>query len=103
VARTGVRYDAWAKAHPLQVEEEKAPGREVFRFAHHRPTGASKRPFSGQVGDPVTTEKGQEPCQGVSAWDEPCTQPATRYCKECGRWFCDAHFTDPDWLPCAGE
>jgi len=42
-------------------------------------------------------------CQGVSTWDQPCTRPATRYCKECGRWFCHAHFTDPDWHPCAGE
>jgi len=47
--------------------------------------------------------KTADTCQGVSVWDEPCTRPATRCCKECGRLFCDAHFTDADWHPCAGE
>ena len=48
-------------------------------------------------------EKTANTCQGFSAWDEPCTRPATRYCKECGRLFCDAHLTDADWHPYAAE
>ena len=40
--------------------------------------------------------KTADTCQGVSVWDEPCTRPATRCCKECGRWFCDTHFADAD-------
>jgi hypothetical protein len=48
-------------------------------------------------------EKTSDTCQGVSVWDERCTRRAIRYCKECGRSFCQAHFSDPDWHPCAGD
>ena len=43
------------------------------------------------------------PCQGISPWDEPCLIPATRHCERCGSWFCQAHFLDQDWHPCAEE
>jgi hypothetical protein len=42
-------------------------------------------------------------CQGVSTWDEPCMIVATKYCERCSRWFCQAHFSDPDWHSCAEE
>jgi len=42
-------------------------------------------------------------CQGVSLWDEPCMIPATQYCEQCSRWFCPAHFGDPDWHSCIEE
>ena len=42
-------------------------------------------------------------CQGISLWDEPCMIPATKYCERCNRWFCQAHFGDPDWHSCAEE
>ena len=40
-------------------------------------------------------------CQAVSNWDEPCDAPASRQCQECSVWFCDTHFAEPDWHPCA--
>jgi len=43
------------------------------------------------------------PCQGVSRWDEPCTAVATQHCEQCGSSFCEAHFSDPDWHPCAAS
>ena len=39
-------------------------------------------------------------CQGVSHWDEPCSLPATQHCEQCGVWFCQEHFLDPDWHLC---
>jgi hypothetical protein len=42
-------------------------------------------------------------CKGVSHWDEPCDLPATRQCPECGVWFCETHFGDPEWHPCLEE
>ena len=42
-------------------------------------------------------------CQGVSPWDEPCMIVATKYCARCNRWFCQAHFGDPDWHSCTEE
>jgi len=41
------------------------------------------------------------PCQAVSRWDEPCGAPASEQCQECSVWFCDMHFLDRDWHPCA--
>ena len=46
-------------------------------------------------------EKGTALCQGISPWDEPCLRPATRRCEQCGGWFCQSHFSDEDWHPCA--
>jgi len=28
---------------------------------------------------------------------------ATQYCEQCTRWFCQAHFGDPDWHSCIEE
>ena len=42
-------------------------------------------------------------CQGVSRWDEPCMLPASMRCEVCHLWFCEQHFVDPDWHPCANE
>ena len=42
-------------------------------------------------------------CQGISPWDEPCLIPATKYCDQCTRWFCQAHFGDRDWHAYAEE
>ena len=45
-------------------------------------------PGDARKGDAQMGEREKKPvstCQGVSAWDEPCTRTATRYCKECGR------------------
>jgi len=60
--------------------------------------------FGGTHPREIIDEEGKtaDTCQGVSVWDEPCTRPATRCCKECGRWFCDAHFADADWRSMLG-
>jgi hypothetical protein len=29
--------------------------------------------------------------------------PATQYCQQRSRWFCQAHFGDPDWHSCIEE
>ena len=42
-------------------------------------------------------------CQGVSPWDEPFLIVATKYCERCNRWFCQAHFSDPDRHSCTEE
>jgi hypothetical protein len=42
-------------------------------------------------------------CQAVSPWDEPCLTPATKHCEQCNRWFCQAHFGDPNWHSCAED
>lgn len=45
----------------------------------------------------------EQMCQGVSRTDEPCDEKGQRFCKECGQWFCRAHFPDPAWHHCAPE
>ena len=42
-------------------------------------------------------------CLGISLWDKPCMIPATKYCERCNRWFCQAHFGDPNWHSRAEE
>jgi hypothetical protein len=51
------------------------------------------------------SESSPEPttCQAVSRWDEPCEAEAEELCGECGLWFCEAHFSNPDWHPCMVE
>ena len=49
------------------------------------------------------SERRPAPCQGIFRWDEPCLIPATRHCERCASWFCQAHFSDPDWHPCGEE
>jgi hypothetical protein len=49
------------------------------------------------------SEKGTPLCRGISPWDEPCLSPAAKFCERCGSWFCEGHFEDPDWHPCAEE
>jgi hypothetical protein len=39
-------------------------------------------------------------CKGVSPWNEACNLRASCQCEECGEWFCEAHFDDPDWHEC---
>ena len=38
--RSGIRQDAWAKAHPIQVEEDKFPDKEGY-YLHPELHGAS--------------------------------------------------------------
>ena len=46
------------------------------------------------------TDEPERVCEAVSPNDEPCDHPATVYCENCGRWFCDAHAEDEEWHPC---
>jgi hypothetical protein len=42
-------------------------------------------------------------CPDISLWHEPWMISATKYCERCNRWFCQAHFGDPNWHSCAEE
>ena len=49
------------------------------------------------------SEPGAVFCQAVSPGDEPCMIVAGKHCERCNRWFCQAHFGDPDWHSCTEE
>jgi len=53
--------------------------------------------------DKGESEHVERTCQGVSAWDEPCTRPATQHCEQCGLWLCKEHYLDPDWHLCFAD
>jgi len=48
-------------------------------------------------------EETQPVCDGISRFDEPCSEPATAFCDKCSRWFCAAHAQDELWHPCIAE
>jgi hypothetical protein len=55
-------------------------------------------PMAKQESEPTTVF-----CTGISLWDKPCMIPASKYCELCNRWFCQAHFGDPNWHSRAEE
>jgi hypothetical protein len=61
-----------------------------------------RRPERSRM-DEGESQRVDRTCQGVSAWDEPCTRPATQHCEQCVSWFCKEHYLDPNWHLCFAD